>query len=95
MDAKVAARRWYHPTPAWLVYGALAATGVLAAAERVPLRWFGFYYYKGWPVLLAVAVVGAVLILLPAWMLVALAFRRRVQFELRTLMVFVTLCAVV
>jgi hypothetical protein len=45
--------------------------------------------------LLAVAVVGAILILLPAWMLVALAFRRRVQFGLRTLLVFVTLCAVV
>ncbi len=95
MDAKVAARRWFHPTPAWLVYGALAATAILAAVERVPLRWFGFYYYKGWPVLLAVAVVGAVLILLPAWILLVLAFRRPVQFGLRTLLVFVTLCAVV
>ena len=41
------------------------------------------------------AVVGAVLALLPAWMLAALIFRRRVQFGLRTLLVFVTLCAVV
>ena len=93
MYAKAAARRWHHPTPAWLIYGAAVATGVLFAAER--WRWFPEHYQKGWPVLLAVAVVAAVLIVLPAWMLVGLVFRRRVQFGLRTMLVFVTLCAVV
>jgi hypothetical protein len=93
MDAPSAKRRWYLPTPAWLVYGAAIATGVLFACER--WRWFPVHYQKGWPVLLAVAVVWAVLVLLPAWMLVAMVFRRRVQFGLRTMLVFVTLCAVV
>ncbi len=93
MYAKAVERRWYHPKPAWLVYGAVVATGVLFASER--WRWFPEHYQKGWPVLLAVAVVAAVLVLLPAWMLAGVVFRRRVQFGLRTLLVFVTLCAVV
>ena len=93
MDASAAKRRWFWPTPAWLVWGAAAATGVLFACER--WRWFPVAYQKGWPVVVAVAVVAAVLILILAWMLVALVFRRRVQFGLRTLLVFVTLCAVV
>ncbi len=93
MDASPARRRWFWPTPAWLVYAAAAATGLFFASER--WRWFPVHYQKGWPVLLAVAVVGAVLVLIPAWMLVGLLFRRRVQFGLRTLLVFVTLCAVV
>jgi hypothetical protein len=42
-----------------------------------------------------VAVVAAVLILILAWTLLGLVFRRRVQFGLRTMLVFVTLCAVV
>jgi hypothetical protein len=92
MDASHA-RRWFWPTPALLVYGAAAVTGLLYASER--WRWFPANYQKGWPVLLAVAVVAAVLVLLSAWMLVALVFRRRAQFGLRTLLVFVTLCAVV
>lgn len=92
MEANAATRRWYLSAPAWLVWGAALATGLLYAAER----WrFSIAYYKGWPVLLAVAVVGAVLLLIPAWMLAALLFRRRVRFGLRTLLVFVTLCAVV
>src|SRR6516225_5453283 len=93
MDAFAAKRRWYHPAPAWLVYGAAVATGVLFACERG--RWFPVHYQKGWPVLIAVAVVAAVLILILAWMLVALLFRRRAQFDLRTLLVFVALCAAV
>ena len=93
MDAKSATRRWFLPTPAWLVYGAAVAAGILFACER--WRWFPVHYQKGWPVLLAVAVVASVLVLILAWMLAALVFRRRVQFGLGTLLVFVTLCAVV
>jgi hypothetical protein len=85
--------RWYTPAPAWLVWGAAVATGVLYACER--WRWFPVGYQKGWPVLFALAVVATVLALILAWMLVGLVFRRRVQFGLRTLLVFVTLCAVV
>ncbi len=93
MEASIAKRRWFWPAPAWLVWGAAAATGVLFACER--WRWFFLGQHKGYAVLAAVAVVGAVLVLIPAWMLGALLFRRRVQFGLRTLLVFVTLCAVV
>jgi hypothetical protein len=92
MDAKVPDRRWYLPAPAWLVWGAVAATVVLATAER--WRWFFLGQHKGYAVLVAVAVVGAVLVLIPMWMLVALLFRRRAQFGLATLLVFVTLSAV-
>lgn len=95
MDRPESKRRWYLPTPAWLVYGAAVATGVLYASEQFPWRSIGLNDHKGWSVLLAVAIVGVILILLPAWMLAALLFRRRVQFGLRTLLVFVALCAVV
>ncbi len=95
MDANAVTRCWYHPAPAWLVWGAVAATGVLFACDCIPWWWLFFIEMKGWPVLLAVAVVGAVLILLPVWMLAALVFRRRVQFGLRTVIVFVILCVVV
>jgi hypothetical protein len=92
-DAKPGKRRWFLPTPAWLVFGAAVATGVLFAAER--WRWFPDEYQKGWPVVLAVAVVAAVLILMPLWMIAAAMFRRRVQFGLRALLAFVTLSALV
>ena len=85
--------RWFSPTPAWLVYCAAAATGVLLASER--WRWFYFNQHKGWTILLAMGVVGAVLVVLLAWMLVALMFRRRVLFGVSTLLVSVTVCAVV
>jgi hypothetical protein len=93
MDELGTKRRWYLPTPAWLVWGAAVAAGVLYACER--WRWFPIHYQKGWPVLLAVAVVAAVLVLLPLWMLAGMIFKRRVQFGLATLLVFVTLSAVV
>lgn len=90
-DAKDARRRWFLPTPAWLVYGAVVATGVLFVCER--WRWSFFGQRKGYAVLLALGVVAAVVVLIPAWMLVTLLFRRRAQFGLRTLLVFVSLCA--
>jgi hypothetical protein len=93
LDAPRAKRRWFWPTPAWLVYGAAVVTGVLFASER--WRWFPVHYQKRWPVLLALAVVATVFILLPVLMLVALAFRRRAQIGLGALLAFVTLCAVV
>jgi hypothetical protein len=93
MDASAAKRRWYHPTPGWLVYAAVVATWVLLVAER--LRWFPTHYQKGWPVLLAVAIVAAVFLVTLAWMLVALVFGRRVKLCLQTRLAFVILCAVV
>jgi hypothetical protein len=66
---------------------------LLFASER--WRWFSFNQHTGYTVLLAVAIVGGVLLLLVAWMLFALVLRRRAQLKLRTLLVFVILCALV
>jgi hypothetical protein len=78
-------RRWPHPTPGWLVYASLTMTGLLWLSER--FKWFPFNEHKGWTVLIAVAGVGVVLLLLALWFLVALVFRRRFQFSIRSLLV--------
>ena len=84
-------RRWFRPTPGWLVLGSLAATGLLFLSER--WRWFWFNEHKGWTVLVAVAAVGAVLLAMLLWLLVALVFRWRFQFGIRTLLVMVVAVA--
>ena len=71
--------------PAWLVFGSLAVTGLLFLSER--WRWFPFNEHKGWTVLVAVAGVGVVLLAMLLWWLVALVFRWRFQFGIRTLLV--------
>ncbi len=63
--------------------------------HRSSWRWFSFGQHKGYAVLLAVTVVAAVLVVLLVWMLAALLFQRSAEFGLLTLLVFVTLCAVV
>jgi hypothetical protein len=93
MDAVPAKRHCYHIAPAWLVYGTLFATGVLYASER--WRWFFFNGQKGITVLLAVAIAATAFFLLLASSLWALVFRQRFQFALRTLLAFVTVCALV
>ncbi len=80
-------RRWFHPAPAWLVLGSLAATGFLFLSER--FRWFAFNHHKGWTVLIAVAEVGVVLAVMGLWWLVAVVARWRFQFSIRTLLVLV------
>jgi len=84
-------RRFFCPTPAWLVYSSLAVTGLLFLSER--WRWFAFNEHKGWTVLLAVAGVGVVLLLMLLWFLVALVVRWRFQFSIRTLFVMVVAVA--
>jgi hypothetical protein len=85
--------RWYHLTPDRFLLCLLLAVGVLFLSEW--FCWFPFNEMKGWPVLIAIATVcGAVLFLL-LWFAVSLIFRRRFQFSLRSLLVFVLLCAVV
>ena len=84
-------RCWYCPTPGWLVYGSLAVTGLLFLSEK--WRWFWFNEHKGWTVLIAVAGVGVVLGLMLLWWLVALVFRWRFQFGIRTLLVLMVAVA--
>ena len=85
MDADKPKRRWFSLTPSWLVYGSLAMTGILFLSGR--WRWFAFNEHKGWTVLISIAGLGVVLALMLLWLVVALVFRRRFQFSLRTLLV--------
>jgi hypothetical protein len=78
---------WFCPTPAWLVLGSLAMTGLLFLSERY--RWFWFNEQKGWTVLIAVAEVGVVMLAMPFWFVIALLFRRRFQFSIRSLLLLV------
>lgn len=85
--------RWYHLTPDRLLLGLFLAVGVLLLSEW--FSWFPFNEHKGWTVLIAIATVcGAVLFLL-LWFVVSLSFRWRFQFSIRSLLVFVLVCAVV
>ncbi len=81
MDTKQETR-WYRPAPAWLVYGSLLVTGLLFASNC--LSWPA--WHKGYAVLVAVAGVGGMTLLMVAWFGVALLFRRRFQFGIRTLL---------
>ena len=71
--------------------GSLAVTGLLFLSER--WRWFGFNEHKGWTVLIAVAAVGVVLASMLLWFAVALVFRWRFQFGIRTLLVLMVAVA--
>ncbi len=84
-------RRWYYPTPGWLVLGSMAVTGLLFASEK--WGWFPFNGHKGYTVLAAAAGVGVVLVVMLLWWLVALVFRWRFQFGIRTLLVLTVVVA--
>jgi hypothetical protein len=71
--------RWLRPTPGRLVGLLLIVGGLLWLSSQ----WFP----KGYAVLLAVATVGIVLLALLLWFLVALIFRWRFQFSIRTILV--------
>src|SRR5271166_1095635 len=83
--------RWYCPTLEWLIVLLLATTGFLYLCER--LQWFGFYAHRGVAVLIAVVTVGVVLNLMQLWWLLALVFRWRFQFSIRTLLALVVAVA--
>ena len=82
MTLRESKRRWFYPTPAWLVLGLLGTTGLLYWSER-----FGFNSHKGWTVLIAVAAVGVAFTVLLLWWIAALIFRLRFQFTIRLLLV--------
>ena len=84
--------RHFHPTPAWVVFGLLVVEGLLWLSEWY--QWFWFNEKKGWTVLIAVAVVGVAMLVMLLWFLVALVFRWRFQFSVRSLLVLTVAVAV-
>ena len=51
-------------------------------------------WHKGYAVLTGVAVVGVAMLLMGVWFAVALVFRRRFQFSIRSLLVLVVIVAI-
>ncbi len=84
-------QRRLYPTPAWLNFGLLVVEGLLWLSERY--RWFWFNEKKGWTVLIAVAVVGGAMLVMLLWFIVALVFRWRFQFSIRSLLVLTVVVA--
>ena len=83
-------RRWFHPTPGWLVVALLVVEAVLWLSNW--LEWP--HWHKGYAVLTAVAALGFVIIVMPLWLLAGLLFRWRFQFGIRTLLLMTVAVAV-
>jgi hypothetical protein len=81
-------RRWFQPTPGKLL-------GLLLVVELTLLlsNWI-HWLPKEWTLLLAVASLGVAMVLFFAWFIFALLFRWRFQFSVRSILIFVTLFAV-
>lgn len=89
-DSQSPTRRWYHHTPDRLIIALLAAEFLFWLSDR--LGWP--QWHKGYAVLTAVAAVGAFLLLMIIWFIVALVFGLRFQFSIRSLLILITLCAI-
>jgi hypothetical protein len=76
--------RWFRLTPGRLLAVLLAVEVFLWLCER--FQWFAFGRHKGYAVLIAVAVVGAALLLMALWFAAALLFRWWFQFSIRSLL---------
>ena len=79
-------RHWFIPTPGHFLAVLLATEGILFLAER--------WIPKGWAVLAAVAAVGVFLIGMLVWFVLALLFRWRFQFSLRSLLLLTVAVAI-
>ena len=90
MDDTTQARvRWFHPTPGRFVLALLAVEVLLWLSDR-----FGWLaWHKGYAVLTCVAGVGVAMLLMLVWFGVALIFRWRFQFGIRSLLVLVVVVA--
>lgn len=84
--------RWYHLTPAWFIIGLLVVQVFLLLSEQC--QWFAFNEQKGRTVLIAVGVVGVAVVVMLVWFLVSLVLRRRFQFGVRSLLVFLVAVSV-
>jgi hypothetical protein len=84
--------RWYHPTPDRLILALLVVQCLLWLSQR--FQWFGFNHHKGWTVLIAVAAVGATMLVMLLWFIGGLLFRWRFQFRIRSLLIFTVVVAI-
>ncbi len=81
--------RWFQPTPIWLIYGSLLVTTLLFLSDI--FVWPA--WKKGFAVLVAVTGAGSIVLLMVLWCLAAMAFRWRLQFTVRTLLLLVVAVA--
>ena len=89
MDGTEPKRRWFYPTPDWLVIGLLVVEFLLWLSN-----WLGWpSWHKGYAVLASIAAVGQVLVLMFLWLIIALVVRWRFQFSIRSLLVLVVAVA--
>ena len=84
--------RWFALTPDRAVPCLLARGGTSLLAER--FGWFTFDRHKGYAPLVTIAAVGAALLVMLLWFLVAVVFGRRFQFSLRSLLLLVVVVAI-
>ena len=84
--------RWYRLTPDRLLSALLAVEGLLWLCGHY--RWFWFNHHKGWAALIAVAAVGAFLLLMLLWLVAAALFRWRCQYSIRSLLILTVAVAV-
>ena len=80
--------RWFHLSPDRFVLLLLVVEACLLPAE-----WFD-WLPKGYALLTALASILAVTLLMFLWFAIALLFRRRFQFGIRTLLVFTLVCSI-
>ena len=85
-DQKPPKPRWFHPTPARLLLVLLTVEAVLLLSQH--------WMPKGYAVLIAIAAVIVTMLLMLIWWLVALCFRWRFQFSLRSLLVATVVVAI-
>jgi hypothetical protein len=76
-------RRWFHPTPGWLLLVLLLTTSFLCLADHY--QWFEFNQIREFSGLLIFASIGFVLYLILLWFLISLWLRFRFQFTIRSL----------
>jgi hypothetical protein len=84
MMSSTPTRRWFRPTPGRLIAGLFVLEAFLFLSDR--FGWFGFRHHKGWAVLIALASALGAVVLLATWTVLALVFRRRLQFTIGSLL---------
>ena len=81
--------RWYRLTPDRIVIGVLVVECLLWLSDR--FAWLS--WYKGYAVLAGVGLVAVAILLLLVWFVVALFFRRRCQYGIRSLLLLTVVVA--